>query len=83
MEEVTELVARTATTLSAKREELAQLEERSSQVRVDRTAREAELQQLIIAASRNETRIGALESEISSVTSRTDATRGHLEELDA
>ena len=82
MEQVTELVTKTAAGLAAKREELNSLEERSVQIRHDRTSQETELQQIVIAASKNETRISTLETEISGISSRTDATRTHLEELE-
>jgi chromosome segregation protein len=83
MQEVTDLVSKTASGLAAKRNELADLDERSTQMRADRVANDAELQQLIVTASRNETRISGLEAEVSGIVARTDATRVHLEELDA
>jgi chromosome segregation protein len=83
MREVTELVTKTAATLAVKRDALSTLEDRSAQIRSDRTAHETELQQTIIAASKNETRIAAVEAEISGIAARTDATRTHLQEVEA
>jgi len=82
MEQVTQLVTKTAAALTVQREELASLEDRSSEVRENRTSHDAELQQLIIAASKNETRISALENEIAGIVARTDSTRDHLQELE-
>jgi chromosome segregation protein len=82
MEQVTELVTKTASLLATKREELTELEGRTSDIRVQRTACENELQQLIVAFSKNETRISALESEIAGINARTDSTRNHLKDLE-
>ena len=81
IEQVTQLVIRTAAALAGKRQELTEHEQRSVQVRTDRSSHDTELQQLIVAASKNETRISALETEMASVSTRTDATRQHLKEL--
>ncbi|HEY4284543.1 MAG TPA: AAA family ATPase, partial [Chthoniobacterales bacterium] len=82
MEQVTELVTRTAAGLAQKEQELTKLAERNVQIRADRTSHETELQQLILAASKTETRISAFESEISGISTRTAATRDHLKELE-
>lgn len=82
MDQVTQLLAKTAAALAVQREELASLEDRSSEVRGSRAGHETELQQLIIAASKNETRIGGLETEISGLETRTESTRAHLQEID-
>ncbi|HJT79804.1 MAG TPA: chromosome segregation protein SMC, partial [Chthoniobacterales bacterium] len=82
IEQVTQLVTKTASLLATKRQELAGREERNVQLRNDRTVHDSELQQLIVAASKNETRIAALEDELISITTRTDATRHYLKELE-
>src|SRR5215212_8150021 len=82
MAQVSELVTKTASELSSKRDELIGLEEQIGEVRANRISRETELQQLIVAASKNETRISALESEISGVTTRMETTADHLGELE-
>jgi chromosome segregation protein len=82
MEEVTQLVNKTAELLTAKRSELAELTDRSANLRTNRVARESELQQLLVTDSKNETRISALAAEVSGLVTRRDATCDRFEELD-
>ncbi|MEY2438782.1 MAG: chromosome segregation protein, partial [Verrucomicrobiota bacterium] len=82
MEQVSALVEKTTVLLRTKRAELAGLTEMAAKFRADRAARETEFQELVLAASKNENRISSLESDLSNLKARREATNEHLHQVE-
>jgi chromosome segregation protein len=82
MKDVSALIEKTAKALETKQEELAKLTELSATLRETRDAGAAELQSLQLELSKSETRISALEDEISGIAIRREATSERLRDLE-
>ncbi|MDQ3626674.1 MAG: chromosome segregation protein SMC, partial [Verrucomicrobiota bacterium] len=77
------LIEKTTALLASKQDELAELSERSSSLRAQRSARETELQTLQFSLSKAEHRVAVLGDEIAGTKTRRDATLARIADLGA
>ncbi len=82
MNEASALIEKTAQLLETKRAELAKLTDLATKLRETRDALTPELQALQLAMSKDESRISALEDELSGIAIRREATGEHLRDLE-
>jgi chromosome segregation protein len=75
------LIESTNRLLETRQQELKELSAKASELRTDRSDREAELQQLQVALTRAENRSGSLADELAGTKSRRDATLARIADL--
>ncbi len=83
IQEADALIDRTTQLLETKQSELGGLNEKFAALRADRANREAELQMLQLALSKEENRFATLQDDVAGTKSRRDATATRVAELTA